>query len=183
MGNEIKKELENLFNKNRSHHPNLSDDEITTVKKNLESRNIHVDTATVMSTWHPVYRKWFFKSALDKCGNCRREFYRYHASALSPQLQEANGDNENIDCSEVLLFWRIQRMLSLTSNALRQQVMNFEARRLENEVKEILDEFGQDGHKEKLLTGRRVELAEDLKKVREIQQKLEEFVEELRKER
>lgn len=181
--NEIKKELETLFNKNKNHHPNLSDDEITTVKKNLESRGIHVDTATVMNTWHPVHRKWFFKSALDKCGNCRREFYRYHASSLSPQLHESDVDNDNIDCSEVLLFWRIQRMLSLTSNALRQQVMNFEARRLENEVKDILDEFGQDGHKEKLLTGRRVELAEDLKKVREIQQKLEEFVEELRKER
>ena len=62
--------------------------------------------------------------------------------------------------------------------------MNSEAQRLENEVKDVLEEFGQRPViKEKLLTGRKVELAEELKKVREVQLKLEDFINALRKER
>lgn len=56
-------------------------------------------------------------------------------------------------------------MLKVTANALRQQVINREARRLDKEIKTVLDEFSDDEEKKtKLLTGKRVQLAEQLSK-------------------
>lgn len=56
--------------------------------------------------------------------------------------------------------------LKVTSNALRQQVINREARRLDKEIKEVLDEFSDDEEKKvQLLTGKRVLLAEELSKI------------------
>ena len=35
-------------------------------------------------------------------------------------------------------------MLSITANALRQQIVNIEVRRLEREIKDVLDDYAQD---------------------------------------
>lgn len=89
-------------------------------------------------------------------------------------------------------------MIKVTANALRQQVVNREARRVDKEIKEVLDEFSDDEEKKvQLLTGKRVILAEELSelifrdlsfihrinnqffilvRVRQIQEKLEEFI-------
>ena len=56
-------------------------------------------------------------------------------------------------------------MLEITCNSLRQQIINIEVRRLEREVKEILDDYSQDEQlKVEMLKGKRVELAEELSK-------------------
>lgn len=102
-----------------------------------------------------------------------------------------------------MLFWRIQQVIKITGNALRQQVINREARRLDKEIKAVLDEFSDDEEKKGyLLTGKRVLLAEELSecfcliefganliafnstvKVRQIQEKLEEFINSLNQEK
>lgn len=100
-----------------------------------------------------------------------------HEAALDDSLHTFQ-----VDCHEVVFFWRLKRMIDITSNALRQQISNIEgsysvdpigsshsclalARRLEREVKEILDDFSSDESlKETLLKGKRVNIAEELSK-------------------
>ncbi|XP_018422692.1 PREDICTED: dynamin-like 120 kDa protein, mitochondrial isoform X2 [Nanorana parkeri] len=172
--NETKSELEKMLYVNEDHPAYLASDEVTTVRKNLETRGIEVDPVLIKDTWHQVYRKHFLRSALGHCNLCRRGFYYYQRHFVDSELE----------CNDVVLFWRIQRMLAITANTLRQQLTNTEVRRLEKNVKEVLEDFAEDGDKKvNLLTGKRVQLAEDLKKVREIQEKLEAFIEALHQEK
>ncbi|XP_075412333.1 dynamin-like GTPase OPA1, mitochondrial isoform X2 [Tenrec ecaudatus] len=172
--NETKNELEKMLKCNEEHPAYLASDEITTVRKNLESRGVEVDPSLIKDTWHQVYRRHFLKAALSHCNLCRRGFYYYQRHFVDSELE----------CNDVVLFWRIQRMLAITANTLRQQLTNTEVRRLEKNVKEVLEDFAEDGEKKlKLLTGKRVQLAEDLKKVREIQEKLDAFIEALHQEK
>ncbi|XP_071840182.1 dynamin-like GTPase OPA1, mitochondrial isoform X3 [Apostichopus japonicus] len=172
---QTQEELEKLLQSEAKHQPQLSADEITTVKKNLQTKGVDVENNFIQQTWHPLYRKRFLLSSLSLANECRRGFYHY---------QRDLNDDSGVDCNDVVLFWRIHRMVQLTSNVLRQQIMNTEARRLEKEVKQIMEDISDDrGVLEELLTGRRVDLAEELKKVRHIQEKLEEFIAALQKEK
>ncbi|XP_061594437.1 dynamin-like 120 kDa protein, mitochondrial isoform X5 [Cololabis saira] len=172
--NETKNELERLLKLHDDHTAYLANDEVTTVRKNLEGRNVEVDPVLIKDTWHQLYRRHFLQKALAHCSLCKRGFYYYQRHFVDSELE----------CNDVVLFWRIQRMLGITANTLRQQLTNTEVRRLEKNVKEVLDDFGEDLEKKThLITGRRVQLAEDLKKVREIQEKLEAFIEALHKEK
>ncbi|XP_039343891.1 dynamin-like 120 kDa protein, mitochondrial isoform X6 [Mauremys reevesii] len=172
--NETKNELEKMIKCNEDHAAYLANDEVTTVRKNLEAKGVAVDPCLIKDTWHQVYRRHFLKTALSHCNLCRRGFYYYQRHFVDSELE----------CNDVVLFWRIQRMLAITANTLRQQLTNTEVRRLEKNVKEVLEDFAEDSDKKvKLLTGKRVQLAEDLKKVREIQEKLEAFIEALHQEK
>ncbi|XP_068460242.1 dynamin-like GTPase OPA1, mitochondrial isoform X4 [Clinocottus analis] len=172
--NETKNELERLLKLHDEHTAYLANDEVTTVRKNLEGRGVEVDPVLIKDTWHQLYRRHFLQKALSHCNLCKRGFYYYQRHFVDSELE----------CNDVVLFWRIQRMQVITANTLRQQLTNTEVRRLEKNVKEVLDDFGEDQEKKShLITGRRVQLAEDLKKVREIQEKLESFIEALHKEK
>uniref|UniRef100_A0A3P9MEV6 Dynamin-like GTPase OPA1, mitochondrial n=1 Tax=Oryzias latipes TaxID=8090 RepID=A0A3P9MEV6_ORYLA len=172
--NETKNELDRLLKLHDDHTAYLANDEVTTVRKNLEGRGVEVDPVLIKDTWHQLYRRHFLHKALSHCNLCKRGFYYYQRHFVDSELE----------CNDVVLFWRIQRMLIITANTLRQQLTNTEVRRLEKNVKEVLDDFGEDTEKKtQLITGRRVQLAEDLKKVREIQEKLEAFIEALHKEK
>ncbi|CAH3016232.1 unnamed protein product [Porites evermanni] len=168
----IKDELQRLLQANDHHGPTLADDELTTVRKNLETINVEVSSDLVNETWSQLYREHFLKQSLNNVQECRNAFYRRDLV------------KNELGCNDVVLFWRIQKMLQTTSNAIRQQVMNHEARRLEKEVKQVLDEISYDSAaKERLIRGRQVDLAEELKRVRHIQESLEQFIESLNNEK
>ncbi|XP_070560739.1 dynamin-like GTPase OPA1, mitochondrial isoform X3 [Ptychodera flava] len=179
---ETKNELEKLLQADKKHKPTLASDEITTVRKNLQTRNVEVDNEFIRETWHQLYRRHFLKKALQRGQDCRKGFYYYQKGFTDSGFSRFS--TPQLECNDIVLFWRIQRMLQVTSNALRQQIVNTEAGRLEKEVKQVLEEFSEEKEiKTRLLTGRRVELAEELKKVRHVQEKLEEFIEALSKEK
>ncbi|XP_043280094.1 dynamin-like 120 kDa protein, mitochondrial isoform X2 [Venturia canescens] len=169
----VKNELDKILYSDKKHTPTLTQDELTTVRKNLQRNGLEIDNEFIRETWHPVYRRFFLQQSLSRAYDCRKAFFMYH-----------NGHENETECNDLVLFWRIQQMLKVTSKALRQQIMNREARRLDKEIKEVLEDYSQDSEiKEKLLTGRRVTLAEELKRVRQIQEKLEEFIQALNKEK
>lgn len=154
--NAVKSEVDKILYANEKHPPILSYDELTTIRNNLQRSNVEVENEFVREVWNAVYRRHFLNNALGKAYDCRKAFYLYHQQA-------------DIECSDVVLFHRIQQMMKVTSNALRQQITNREARRLDKEVKEILEDYSQDNDKKtSLLTGRRVTLAEELSKFKDL---------------
>uniref|UniRef100_A0A0A9YA90 Dynamin-like GTPase OPA1, mitochondrial n=2 Tax=Lygus hesperus TaxID=30085 RepID=A0A0A9YA90_LYGHE len=169
----IKNELEKVIFSDPDHGPTLSADELTAVRKNLQRAGFgEPSSEMILDTWPTVYAKHFINKSMLRAYGCRRGYYLYHHN------------QEEIECQDVVLFWRLEQMLKVTATALRQQVMNREARRLDKIIKQVLEDFSQDQElKVKLLQGRRVTLAEDLKRVRQIQEKLEEFIQALNKEK
>ncbi|XP_028160805.1 dynamin-like 120 kDa protein, mitochondrial [Ostrinia furnacalis] len=166
---EVRAELERLG----SARPALAYDEVIAVRDNLRRRGVEVDNEYIRETWKPVYLKNFFERAQTRARDCKKSFYLY---------SQQNGNGK--ECCEVVMFWRVQSTLRTTANALRQQIGNREAARLDRELREVLDEMASEPElKKKLLSGRRVELAEELKRVRQVQERLEEFIEALNKEK
>lgn len=169
-------ELNMLLRGEPTHSPTLMPEEMVVLRKTLAGKGFLVAPEELREVWHSVYRLNFFRRSLHNLRECRN-FYHYYQKGF------ADTDSE-VDCNAVVLFCRVQRMLQVTSNALRMQISNTEARRLEKEIKSVLEDWSQDDSKKKeLLTGRRVDLAEELTQVRTIQEKLEEFIQALNHEK
>ncbi|KAL5108621.1 hypothetical protein TcWFU_002489 [Taenia crassiceps] len=226
----------------------MSTDDVTTVRRNLQAKKFAVSNKFIRKTYTPLVKQVNLAHALAACQYCRRCFYFYQQgfmallgeeegdrrldldgeaevppspkAPLQPQASlwvaprgsasVANEDaqqphsntdeegiaseeekaftssaasaapspvNDYIDCRDVVLFSRILRMMDASSNSLRQQLINDEIRRMEQQVKVVLNEISEDPLLlNVLLTGKRVQLAEDLKRTRHIQEKLEEFI-------
>ncbi|KRX75482.1 Mitochondrial dynamin-like protein [Trichinella sp. T6] len=158
--------LKPLLHNISSRNPFIDSDEMIMIRRNVRNSGFEVGEDEVRETWHQLYRVWFLRKSLLTANECQSMF-----------LHHQKGFDEVGDCSSVVLFWRVQRMLHITANALRQQIVSTEVRYLEKEIKEILNEWSHDSQmKRQYLQGAQVELAEKLKQVRVIQEKIEDFI-------
>uniref|UniRef100_A0A915Q7I9 Dynamin-like GTPase OPA1, mitochondrial n=1 Tax=Setaria digitata TaxID=48799 RepID=A0A915Q7I9_9BILA len=175
MASKIQEELKNLLVQNPDHPQSLLDDDLTIVKRNLEAKGLkELSSELIRKQWKLIYREHFLERQYQIAVECQGLYPHYKLGL----------DDTEVDCQAVVLFYRIQKMIDLTCNALRQQITNTEQRRLEKEIKDVLDEWAHDaGKKKEYLIGRRVELAEELKQVRHIQDRLEEFMVQLQQEK
>lgn len=168
----IQEEFEKLLNSQDTstssamNRATLGTPELIAIKHNLESQGIEVEEARIKQLWEPFHRHRFLSNEISRAQECSKVFYFYE-----------NELDSGTDCSHVLFFWRIKRMLEFTANSLRRQILEDECRRIEKEIIEVLDEYSEDDLKKaELLSGKRVELAEELRRVRQIQEKLDEFI-------
>ncbi|EDV24155.1 uncharacterized protein TRIADDRAFT_27324 [Trichoplax adhaerens] len=158
-------EFQKLLQSRKSHKSHLDFDEVIMVKRNLETQGHTVSEELIEEIWRLQYRKHFLQMAIAEAQECKGAFFHRKLG------------NDELQCDAVVLFWRMQSMLNSSSRFLRQQVVNHEFGRLEEEAKQALDEIEDDDScKKKLLTGDQVILAEKLKKVKHIQSRLVEFV-------
>ena len=68
-----------------------------------------------------------------------------------------------ISCDDIVFFYRIHHIVQASAKALRQQITNIEAQRLNKELKDALDDLNQNQEKKaELLSGKRLTLAEEL---------------------
>ncbi|KAL3993981.1 Dynamin-like 120 kDa protein form S1 domain protein [Acanthocheilonema viteae] len=175
LADAVQEELKNILMQNPDHPQSLLDDDLTIIRRNLEAKGLkELSNELVRKHWKLIYREHFLERQYQTAVECRN-FYPHYKLGF---------DDTDVDCQAVVLFYRIQKMIDLTCSALRQQITNTEQRRLEKEIKDVLDEWAHDIDKKKeYLTGRRVELAEELKQVRHIQERLEEFIVQLQQEK
>jgi optic atrophy protein 1 len=82
----------------------------------------------------------------------------------------------------VLLFWRLHNMLDATVNMLRLEAMDYK-RELQEDIRDVLNRISIDEDaKIRLISGKRVVLAEEIEVLRHLQSKLEQFTKQLKKE-
>lgn len=147
-------------------HARLTEQELKSIRRSLESQGFEASEESIQRLWIPLHKHHFLTGEVNRAQECRKMFYFYE-----------NDLESGTDCSHVLFFWRIKRMLEFTANSLRRQILEDECRRIEREIVDVLDEYGEDPVKKvDLLSGKRVELAEELKRIGQILEKLDEFI-------
>ncbi|KAI0989796.1 hypothetical protein GJ496_009520 [Pomphorhynchus laevis] len=156
----------------------LYEGDIMTVKNNLTTElpneiEANITDKKIQSMWPLACRSFFLENCQQICYACN-QFFSFYQKGFTDQ---------GLDCKEVEFFWRVNRILETTANALRLQISSIEARRLERILRDVLDDLSNDEQfKKENIVGRRVDLAERLIKVRSIQHHLEEFMQALNEE-
>eukprot|EP00051_Salpingoeca_urceolata_P031731 m.12712 g.12712 ORF g.12712 m.12712 type:complete len:998 (-) comp4343_c0_seq1:112-3105(-) len=153
--------------------PDMSFDELKAVQHNLKIKHgLEVEHAAIQDAYSKLYKLQFYDRAIKSAQYCQSRFgYKEHENKAVNGLQ----------CSDVLLFWRIHNMMTASGNLLRLEAMEYK-RDLEEEAREMLDNLATDmDAKQKLIQGHRVSLAEEIEVLRHIQAKLDAFIKMLRK--
>eukprot|EP01135_Chromosphaera_perkinsii_P004699 Nk52_evm10s294 gene=Nk52_evmTU10s294 len=123
-----------------------------------------------------VFRELFIQKSIEAANFCMYKYKDFKDHSDDESLLAApNG----LQCKDIVLFWRVQEMLQVSSKTLRQQLMNHKVR-IEREVKSELDSLSRNElQKRALVTGKRVDLAEQIEITRSIYSKLDDFIQAL----
>lgn len=144
----------------------LNQPDLIAIRRNLEALGVETTDDNIQRVWFPYHRHNFLKLEVERARECGKMYHFYE-----------NDLTCDTDCAHVLFFYRIKRMLEFSANSLRRQFLEGELRRINKEIMDVLDEYSEDETKKsQLISGKRVELAEELVKVRQIQEKLDEFI-------
>ena len=164
----INSEIDVILKTEPMHDYALNSDELTAIRKNISLRDkkMAVDNTFIQEVWNTRYKMHVVEQSIARCKDCKTFFYHYQRGFKEPGLS----------CDDIVLFWRLQKTLETTVQSLRQHILNSETKRLDEYIKNMLDNLSTNSEeKRKLITGKQVELAEQLKKVRSIYNKLENF--------
>lgn len=82
------RDIYSAFFPGQKHAPTLSQDELTTVRKNLQRNDLEIDNEFVRETWHPVYRRFFLQQSLARAYDCKKGYYLYHTGHESEVSSE-----------------------------------------------------------------------------------------------
>lgn len=148
----IRNEVERLM---KSKEPTIRLDKATLehLQANLKLNNVEADNACIHQIWSLVNKRLLLQQSCNNISNCKKAFYYYQQNV------------DEINCDDLITFWRIEKTISATVSALRNQLMNRESKRLEKEIKEILDFSSlNDDLKCRLFKNKRATLAEELSK-------------------
>lgn len=152
----IKNELEKLLNNGNgpSGKYQLSEEDRKFVKTSLELIKVTASDEQVDRVWNLLVRKKILTDTLKKAYDCRGGFQYYQHGLLN-----------EIECEDVILFWRIDKMLTSTASSLRMQLVDREYQRLHDILKDILCDVYEDKELlKRLFTGRRIKIVEELSK-------------------
>ncbi|CAK9291273.1 unnamed protein product [Gordionus sp. m RMFG-2023] len=185
----IQEEVDQILKSSVTNKAKLNEDMmLDKVKYNLSNRGIdfgddkNIDEKYISTVANYLFKKHFLQESLQNAKECKKAFYYYQQQSLSKNID--NNKLTVFHCDDVVLFWRIYKMLQSTTHFLRQQITNTEAKRFIKEIKDVLVEYGENKEQlESLFVGRQVTLAEELKKIRSIQEKMDIFIQTLNKEK
>eukprot|EP01134_Creolimax_fragrantissima_P007762 CFRG7762T1 len=147
----------------------LDYDDIITVRNNVkQSTGEDVSDPQINEVFEKLFVSDFLKRGVQSALYCKN---KYSSSEGSTK------DAPNcLECKDVTMFWRLQEMLHATSKTLRQQIMYHRAK-LEMEVKQELENLQADDIATRsLITGERVELAQQIELTRHLLMSLDNFI-------
>merc|ERR1711935_1094296 len=146
----------------------MGSEDVKALQHTLERKRGQVVTIDfIHETYQMLYKQHFLDMSIQSAMHCKNRF-GYSA--------EENTPVNCLQCNDVMLFWRINKMLASTGNILRLEAMEFK-KHVEETVRITLDETLENHeNKRDLISGERVTLAEEIEVIRLMQTKLEAFI-------
>eukprot|EP00049_Salpingoeca_infusionum_P012940 m.240629 g.240629 ORF g.240629 m.240629 type:complete len:159 (+) comp15311_c0_seq27:2775-3251(+) len=132
---------------------------------------VHSDE--IQHIYHLIFKRTFLDSSLQSAGYCKTKF--------GDPADRCDSMN-SLGCSDVLLFWRLQNMLESTVRMLRLESMEYK-QELQEATRRVLQDIEETPErKQALISGPRVALAEEIEVLRLLQNKMDQFMKQLKRE-